>query len=113
MYIPSCLKQIVIFSGKVDFRKRFDGLLSLCYQHAYDPYKGDCVIFISQDKRQIRAIFGDQFGLFLVCRRFDGGSIKTLFDKNEITQGELTFLFQGTRIRIHGQVSPWKKNASE
>lgn len=110
MYIFSRLKQVVIFSGKVDFRKRFDGHLSLCYQHKYNPYEGDCVIFMSQDGRQIRAFFGDEFGLYLVCRRFEGGGLKkSLSGKKEITEGELSFILQGMRIQIQNQAKPWKK----
>ena len=71
MYIESYLKQLVLFSGSVDFRRRFDGLLALCYQNNYDPYQGDCVIFLSRNRREVRVLFGDRFGLFLVCRRFD------------------------------------------
>jgi hypothetical protein len=110
MYIPCKLKQVIVFDGKVDFRKRFDGLLALCYQHSYNPYLGDCVIFLSRDKHQLRALFGDEYGLFLVCRRFEAGTIKSSFEKKEISLGELTLLLQGTRIKIQGQISSWQKN---
>ena len=109
MYIPSRLKRVILFSGKVDFRKRFDGFLALCYKNNYDPYGGDCILFLSKNKREIRAFFGDNFGLYLVCRRFDGGGIKFLLHKKEFTEGEVRLLFQGTEVFIQNQVVPWKK----
>lgn len=109
MYIQTSLKQIVLFSGNVDFRKRFDGLLALCYQNNYNPYEGHCVIFLSRSFREIRAFFGDELGLYLLCRRFDGGRVKAFFNKKEITHGELNFLLQGTQIEVLHKVKPWKK----
>lgn len=109
MYFQTNLKQIIVFSGKIDFRKRFDGLLSLCYQNNYNPYEGDCVVFISRNNREIRVFCGDELGLYLLCRRFDGGRIKSLFSKNEITHGELSFLLQGAQIQVVHNVKPWKK----
>ena len=109
MYLQTKLERIVIFSGNIDFRKRFDGLLSLCYQNNYNPYEGDCVLFLSRSGRELRALFGDKFGLYLICRRFDGGRVKNLLKKSELTHGELSFLLQGIEISIERQVKPWRK----
>jgi hypothetical protein len=110
MYIPVHLKRIVLFSEYVDFRKHFCGLLSLCYTHGYDPYNGDCVIFVRKNKRQIRVIVGDPIGLYLICRKYEGGALKGLFEKKFITTSELAFIFQGTVAKIHSQVTQWKKS---
>jgi len=39
-----------VFSARhrVDFRKRFDGLLAEAFQLGADPYDGDCVLFVNQ-----------------------------------------------------------------
>lgn len=108
MYIQTNLQQIIVFSGKVDFRKRFDGLLALCYKNNYNPYEGDCVVFVSRNSREVRTFFGDELGLYLLCRRFEGGKVKAFFSKQEITQGELNFLLQGAQISVLHKVKPWK-----
>lgn len=106
------MKQIVLFSGQIDFRKRFDGLLALCYQSDYDPYKGDCVVFASRNFKEVRVFFGDELGLYMVCRRFEGGRMKMLFNKKEMTVGELSFLLQGAQISVLQKAKPWKNNSN-
>ena len=108
MYIESEFKKAVIISGKIDFRKRFDGLLGISYMHGYNPYEGDCLVFVSRDSRQVRVFFGDQFGLYLVCRRFDGSSLKKLLEKKELSHFELSALLQGAHISIESKVKPWR-----
>lgn len=114
MFLKSELKEIILFSGKVDFRKRFDGLLNLCYQNGYDPYKGNCVVFVSRNCKEIRAFFGDVYGLYLVCRLFEGRSkqaVRDVFKKKAISEMELSFLFDGANVCVTKRVSNWKKTA--
>jgi len=108
VFIESKINRVVTFSGKIDFRKRFDGLLAICYQKGYEPYRGDCVVFMNSSRKELRVIFGDDFGLYLICRRFDNGKIKNLFNKDEITQTELSFLLQGAHVDIVHKMKPWK-----
>lgn len=113
MYIQSEFKKAVIISGKIDFRKRFDGFLGICYAHGYNPYEGDCLVFVSRDRRQVRVFFGDRFGLYLVCRRFDGGSLKKILEKPELSFFELSALLQGAQVTIQSKVRPWKKEKAK
>jgi len=108
MYIPLKITKVVIFSDAVDFRKQFCGLLAVCYAHGYDPYSGDCIVFVRKNRRQIRVIVGDAIGLYLISRKYEGSSLKCLFEKKSITLSELAFIFQGTVAKIHSQVTPWK-----
>jgi hypothetical protein len=68
---------VVICYHKVDFRKRWNGLLGECQRLGVDPYAGDVVMFIKRDRRQLVAMCGDDRGLYIFARRFEGGSLKT------------------------------------
>ena len=107
------IQRVFLATHKVDFRKRFDGLLSESYQLGANPYYGDCVIFIKRDRTQLRAIVGDSAGLYLICRRFDGGRMQKLAswcDKpsiKAISNGELSLLLEGATYSVHGRVKSW------
>jgi hypothetical protein len=51
---------------KVDFRKRWNGLLGECQRLGFDPYAGDVVMFIKRDRRQLVAMCGDDRGLYIL-----------------------------------------------
>jgi hypothetical protein len=99
---------------RVDFRRRFDGLLAEAFQLGADPYNGDCVLFIKKDHTQLRAIVGDGVGLYLVCRRFEGGRLRNLaaFAKDasatEISTAELSLLLEGASFTVHQRARTWR-----
>ncbi len=74
--LPFHPKRLVIARHRLDYRKHWDGMLGECYRIGFDPYDGDCVVFVKRDRTQLRALAGDARGLFLVARRFDGGSLE-------------------------------------
>jgi hypothetical protein len=72
------IRRVFLARHRVDFRKRFDGLVGEAFSLGADPYGGDCVLFIKKDHTQLRTIVGDNVGLYLVCRRFEGGRLRRL-----------------------------------
>ena len=42
------VRRVFLARHRVDFRKRFDGLLAEAFQLGADPYDGDCVLFVNQ-----------------------------------------------------------------
>ena len=72
------VRRVFLARHRVDFRKRFDGLLAEALQLGADPYDGDCVLFVKRDHTQLRAVVGDGVGLYLICRRFEGGRLRDL-----------------------------------
>lgn len=112
--LPCNINRLIVAEYRVDFRKYFDGLLSEAYRLGYDPYLGDCVVFARADRTQIRVLFGDSKGLYLLLRRFEGGRIKWMWrvlDKPHgaiITQAELALLLEGASFTIHRRVKNWK-----
>lgn len=108
MFLPVAVRAVVFVRGRVDFRKRFDGLLAESYALGRNPYAGDCMVFVDRYGRQVRCLVGDSLGLYLVCRRFEGGALKNLMTKTELTESELAMLLQGASFVIRHQVKPWK-----
>ena len=112
--IPCSLRRIFIARHRIDFRRRFDGLLAEAYGLGANPYDGDCVAFLNGDHTQLRAILGDKLGLYLLCRRFEGGRLRANFKFVEdpyadtITAAELSLLLEGASFTVHKRVPAWK-----
>ena len=108
------IHRVFLARHRVDFRRRFDGLLAEAFQLGADPYNGDCVLFVKKDHTQLRAIVGDGVGLYLICRRFEGGRLRTLAafaqhaSANEITTAELSLLLEGARFTVHQRARVWR-----
>ncbi len=114
------VRRVFLARHRVDFRRRFDGLLAEAFALGADPYDGDCVLFIKKDRTQLRAIVGDGVGLYLVCRRFEGGRLRDLaaFAQEpsvaEISSAELSLLLEGASFTVHGRARAWRsRDASE
>lgn len=113
--LPSLIRRVLIAEHRTDFRKRFDGLLGEAYRLGADPYAGDCIVFLKRDRTQLRALTGDRLGLYLVCRRFEGGSLRANFafvrepTCSTISMAELGLLFEGASFTVHRRVREWQK----
>ncbi len=113
--LPCQPRRLVIAQHRVDFRKHWDGLLAESYRMGFDPYDGDCVVFIKRDKTQLRALMGDARGLILIARRFDGGCLeldwvfKTSPHTEVISPAQLAMLLEGATCEVHKRVADWKK----
>jgi hypothetical protein len=116
--LPVTVRRVLLAEHRVDFRKRFDGLLAEAYRLGADPYDGDCVVFIKRDRTQIRALVGDDYGLYLVCRRFEGGRLRAMLQFAEepsagtISTGELSLLLEGSSFTVHQRAKTWRPVAA-
>jgi len=108
------IRRVFLARHRLDFRKRFDGLLTEARQLGADPYDGDCVLFVKRDHTQLRAIVGDCVGLYLICRRFEGGRLRDVaaFARDphttEISTAELSLLLEGANFTVHQRASAWR-----
>ena len=114
--LPCMPKRLVIARHRVDFRKQWNGLLAECRKMGFNPYEGDCVVFVKKDRTQLRALLGDNLGLLLIARRFEGECLKKLawlFDETSsayaISPAELTLLLEGASATVQHRVGPWQK----
>src|SRR5262245_59599828 len=109
------VRRVFLACHRVDFRRRFDGLLAEAFRLGADPYDGDCVLFVKGDHTQLRAIVGDSVGLYLVCRRFEGGRLRNLaaFVRDplitEISTAELSLLLEGASFTVHQRAAAWRR----
>jgi hypothetical protein len=109
------VRRVFLARHRVDFRKRFDGLLAEALQLGADPYDGDCVLFIKRDRTQLRAVVGDGVGLYLICRRFEGGRLGNLAaftpqpGAAEISTAELSLLLEGASFTVHQRAPAWRE----
>lgn len=109
------IRRVFLARHRVDFRRRFDGLLAEARQLGADPYDGDCVLFVKRDHTQLRAILGDSVGLYLVFRRFEGGRLRNLaaFARDphatEISSAELSLLLEGATFTVHQRAAAWRR----
>ena len=108
------VRRVFLARHRVDFRKRFDGLLAEALQLGADPYDGDCVLFVKRDHTQLRAVVGDGVGLYLICRRFEGGRLRNLAPfalqpgAAEISTAELSLLLEGASFTVHQRAPAWR-----
>lgn len=111
------IRRVFLARHRVDFRRRYDGLLTEALQLGADPYDGDCVLFVKRDHTQLRAIVGDSVGLYLICRRFEGGRLSDIAafardpQATEITTAELSLLLEGASFTVHRRAAPWRKQS--
>jgi len=108
------VRRVFLARHRVDFRKRFDGLLAEAFALGADPYDGDCVLFLKRDRTQLRAVVGDGVGLYLICRRFEGGRLRNMApfaqerSASEISTAELSLLLEGATFTVHQRARAWR-----
>lgn len=113
--LPTTIRRALLARHRVDFRRRFDGLLSEAYALGANPYAGDCVLFIKRDYTQVRAIVGDSMGLYLISRRFEGSRLRKLWEfatapeASTISSGELSLLLEGASFTVHTRARGWRR----
>jgi transposase len=112
--LPVKIRRVLLAQHRVDFRKRFDGLLAEAYRLGAQPYDGDCVLFVKRDHAQLRALVGDGVGLYLISRRFEGGRLRLLLAFAEqptaktISTAELSMLLEGATFTVHKRAREWR-----
>lgn len=112
--LPVTIRRVLLAEHRVDFRKGLNGLLGEAYSLGAQPYDGDCVAFVKKDRTQLRALVGDCFGLYLIIRRFEGGSMRGLLEfagrpgSKTVSTGELSLLLEGATFTVHTRAKNWR-----
>jgi len=71
-------------------------------------------LFVKRDHTQLRAVVGDGVGLYLICRRFEGGRLRNLAaftpqpGAAEISTAELSLLLEGASFTVHQRAPAWR-----
>ena len=117
--MPVTVRRVLLAEHRVDFRKGFNGLLGEAYRLGAEPYDGDCVVFVKKDRTQLRCLVGDPLGLYLTCRRFEGGRLRSVLEFSErpgaktVTTGELSLLLEGSSFTVHQRAKTWRSVRSQ
>jgi hypothetical protein len=112
--LPLTIHRVFLALHRIDFRRRFDGLLAEARHLGADPYAGDCVLFVRRDFSQARMIVGDAIGLYLICRRYEGSRLKRFFEfatqphVRTISKAELSMILEGAHYTVHTRASAWQ-----
>jgi len=110
----SAIRSVHIVSTPLDMRRSFDGLLAAARHLGLDPYEGCCVVFLSRSRLVLKAVVGDDKGILLLCRRFEGGRLPQLVDElllpavRRISQAQLLFLFEGCNVVVKAEAPSWR-----
>lgn len=111
----SAITSVHIVAAPLDMRRSFDGLLASARHLGLDPYRGCCVLFLSKSRLILKAVVGDDKGILLLCRRFEGGRLPRLVDDllepsvRRISQAQLLFLFEGCTFEVRGEAPSWRE----
>ena len=109
----TCVKRFFLAEYPVDFRKGHFGLLSEARRLGLEPYTGDCVAFVSRDRRRVKALYGNSTGLMLFHKIFSKGTLRTnirFLDNPQVqsvSAAEIALLFEGCSYTVHSKPSTW------
>jgi hypothetical protein len=105
-------QRIFVVDHRIDFRLRHNGLLTHAYSLNLDPFRGDVVVFVSRNRREVRVLAGDATGIWLHSKIFTEQAIRTQFsfltDPNchQITSGDLAMLVEGASYQVKRRLKP-------
>ena len=94
-----------IYEKPVDMRKSYDSLYGLVRAFT-NPLCGDVFVFLSSDRKRIKALFWDGSGLNILMKRMEKGRFADVFSRKEMTLSEMKLLFEGSqkvREKISGR----------
>ncbi len=97
-------QRIWIYETAIDMRKSYDGLYGLVRAFT-NPLSGDVFVFLSRDRKKIKALFWDGSGLNIWMKKIEKGRFANVFSRAEMTLTELKLLFEGSQ-KVTEKLSP-------
>lgn len=108
------VQRIVVALWQVDFRKGHLGLLGECRVAGIEPWKGECVVFISRCRTKIKVLFADETGLWVSYKQFAKGAIATQIEMltspktMTMSPSDLAMLLEGNRYKVTRRKRAWR-----
>jgi transposase len=87
--------RVWIYEKAIDMRKSYDSLYGLVRAFT-NPLSGDVFVFLSRDRKKVKALFWDGSGLNIWMKRLEKGRFADVFSRSEMTLTELKLLFEGS-----------------
>lgn len=95
--------RVWVYENAIDMRKSYDGLYGLVRAFT-NPLSGDVFVFLSRDRKKVKALFWDGSGLNIWMKRLEKGRFADVFARSEMTLTELKLLFEGSH-RVTERIS--------
>jgi transposase len=103
----AAVRRLFLARGPQDMRRGIDTLSLVVRDELHaDPYRGDCFIFISRDRRKLKALIWEDGGFWLCLKRLEAG---TFIDPGQwcengatstsITPAQMHALLEGIDVR--------------
>ena len=108
------VKRVLLAQWTVDFRKGHLGLLGECRNAGFEPWSGDCMLFISKNKLSVKILFADPTGLWVANKQFAKGALATEFkilqrpEAQVLSFSELAMLLDGNRFIVTKRKQTWQ-----
>lgn len=108
------VRRIILAQWCVDFRKGHTGLLGECRIAGFEPWSGDCVVFISRCRTRLKLLYADQTGLWVDYKVFSKGSLATEIEFLEkphtksLSSSDLAMLLDGNSYKVIKRKTTWK-----
>ena len=111
-------QRIFVVDHRIDFRLRHNGLLAHSYSLNLDPFRGDIIVFVSRNRREVRVLAGDSTGIWLHSKVFTEQAMRTQFSFltdpscRRITSGDLAMLLEGAAYEVKRRLKPLQMAAA-
>jgi transposase len=93
---PLGKSRVWIYDSPVDMRNGYDGLSGLVGKKKFDVLSGDVFLFISSNRKRVKALFWDGTGLNVWMKRMEEGRFANIWLRGEMTVSELRLFFEGS-----------------
>ncbi|MCG5054670.1 MAG: IS66 family insertion sequence element accessory protein TnpB [Myxococcales bacterium] len=101
MWLTKMPRRMFIATKPADLRRSFDGLAAMV--EGFDPggsMSGDLFAFFNKRRTQVRMLFWDGSGYWLVMKRLEAGTFRDVFDEDpgghlELDNAEMAMLLEG------------------
>ena len=94
-------KRILAYSGAIDMRKSFDGLLGVIASELQeDPLSETIFLFVNRRENYLKGIYWDRTGYFLFAKRLEHGKFKFPHGgmKQELTEQIFKLILDGIEL---------------
>jgi len=117
MFFDPRQRRILVHRDPVDMRKGHNGL-SYIVTHVVlrDLLSGDIFLFVSKDRKTVKAIVWDGSGLCVLHKRLNRGRVMSFADlkpDHDITAQDFTLIIGGARVTLQVPLRPDDNNRSK
>ena len=101
MFLMNGIFRFHLYTGVADMRKSFDGLCGIVSGELNrDPCDGDVYVFINRRRNQMKLLFWESGGFWLMCKRLEAGTFERL--RSDESNGCLNISYETLVMLLEG-----------